>query len=467
MNAVRGPWRRGQLQNVILLIVGVSGAVSVAIPDVSAVPTQNTGESLVVEMDIISEVEDVSSERFRDFVLTTLSDPRSWTQAGIEARYNPEAEYRVVLAEPSAVDRYCGSLNTGGEVSCQNGPVVALNATRWRKATSDWDSTVEAYRQYLVNHEVGHLFGQFHPAPRCPTPGTASAVMEQQTKGLSGCTGNSWPLWWEIELAKKRPLSLAPYPDLEHGTPTNLGGAIAPPPTTAQADSSTITTVAQASSSAASVTSQPSTTGRPLATVRELEAAPGTEARDSGGVMSGVAIGLILLAAALGVAGGTAWLLHRRNSASAAKPAARYGIWRIEYDDEGLTSAVGDGYALLFPPSSDDRAIRSLSSTVEMIRYGGCSTNALAGAVRSSLEANPTLRPSGTSGAAVIVEAGDSVVLMALGGSSIVAEGSLAPPETSNLLWRIPSLDVCAGEVYGLNVPTGSGAVGRISARMV
>lgn len=167
---------------------------------------------------------------FNSFVISTLNDPRSWYSAGFRFREDPSSRFRVVLAEPAAADRLCLPLRTHGTLSCQNGDVVALNADRWRNGTSDWDGSIDDYRRYMVNHEVGHLIGQRHPTPRCPAPGTPSAVMEQQTKGLAGCRGNVWPLWWEIERAAQRPAVLAPLPDWQpEPVPRNLGGAVTPP----------------------------------------------------------------------------------------------------------------------------------------------------------------------------------------------------------------------------------------------
>ena len=198
-----------------VVVVTTSGARAVVAPDVQTVPIR-----------VDSRIGDVTDEELEAVVISTLQDARGWKGAGFEFVISPDAPYEVVLAEPGEVDRLCSPLGTGGRVSCQNGPVVALNAERWRHATSDWDLGTEQYRRYVVNHEVGHLIGQRHPTPRCPVKGTANAVMEQQTKGLAGCSANVWPLSWEIERAAARPVVFAPPPDwAPDPVPRNLGGA--------------------------------------------------------------------------------------------------------------------------------------------------------------------------------------------------------------------------------------------------
>ena len=54
-----------------------------------------------------------------------------------------------------------------------------------------WDGTLDTYRRYAVNHEVGHRLGHGHEV--CPADGELSPVMAQQTYQLAGCVGNAWP----------------------------------------------------------------------------------------------------------------------------------------------------------------------------------------------------------------------------------------------------------------------------------
>lgn len=185
-----------------------------------AIPGDYHDSDLVIRLSFRSEVPDLTSAEFESIALAILNNPRGWVRSGFTFIPDDISDLTVVLAEGARVDELCLPLQTRGTVSCQNGPIVALNADRWRTATDDWDSTVADYRTYLVNHEVGHLIGLRHPAERCPAGGEVSAVMEPQTKGLEGCTGNGWPLGWEIEWAMNRPVKVGPTPDWDGPRPS-------------------------------------------------------------------------------------------------------------------------------------------------------------------------------------------------------------------------------------------------------
>jgi hypothetical protein len=145
---------------------------------------------------------------FAPFLAEVMADERGWVRARFDVREDPNASYRVVLAEGDEVDELCRPYDTGGEYSCQNGPVVAINAERWREGVQHWPGSLESYRTMLLNHEMGHLLGQHHRP--CPGPGRVAPVMQQQSGSLNGCTANSWPLDDEIARAVRHDLKLAP-----------------------------------------------------------------------------------------------------------------------------------------------------------------------------------------------------------------------------------------------------------------
>jgi hypothetical protein len=135
----------------------------------------------------------VEGARFASFVLATLNDDRGWGHDGAMtfARTDGDAPIVVVLASPETSAQLCGDLRTDGTLSCRNGPRVVLTFHRWVNATDEYADNITGYRQYVVNHEVGHALGYGHE--RCPDAGEPAPVMQQQTLGLKGCTQNSWP----------------------------------------------------------------------------------------------------------------------------------------------------------------------------------------------------------------------------------------------------------------------------------
>jgi hypothetical protein len=181
--------------------------VATPVPSVSPSPATPR----VVEVRYRVEVRARGVASFERILRATLADPRGWERAGFRLVHDPAARYVAVIAEAAEVDRLCRPYDTYGKYSCQNGPVVAFNADRWRYATPEWTGDLATYRRMLVNHEMGHLLGMHHPpAPQCPRPGALAPVMAQQSTELGGCRPNAWPLPAEVAVAARHDEPLAP-----------------------------------------------------------------------------------------------------------------------------------------------------------------------------------------------------------------------------------------------------------------
>lgn len=156
---------------------------------------RGTGGQLVTYSVEVEKGSGVDPEKFASFVDTVLDNPRGWTADG-EARFQrvtgEGADLRLHLATPDTVDDFCyaAGFKTLGKVSCTVGPDVMFNLDRWYIGVDQVDD-LKTYRQYLINHEIGHYLG--HPHEACPGKGEVAPVMLQQTFSLDGCKPNAWP----------------------------------------------------------------------------------------------------------------------------------------------------------------------------------------------------------------------------------------------------------------------------------
>jgi hypothetical protein len=139
---------------------------------------------------------------FAAAVEKTLGDPRSWI-SGNNVRFQRVAggaagvNFTVLLVTPGTAQKLC--LADGLDIvwhgepytSCQVGSQAIINISRYLTAVPDYGAPVQAYDQYAINHEVGHVLGYGHEL--CPAKGQPAPVMQQQTFDLQGCVANSWP----------------------------------------------------------------------------------------------------------------------------------------------------------------------------------------------------------------------------------------------------------------------------------
>jgi hypothetical protein len=140
------------------------------------------------------DIKGIPVDGFAATVAETLNDPRGWT-AGGTARLrrvgrDAASDFTIYLSTPDTRDDLCGA-GEDGYTSCRNGEKVVLNVARWTTGVPKYGAGLDVYRQYMVNHEVGHRLGNGHEL--CTGKGKPAPVMEQQTLGLHGCTANPWP----------------------------------------------------------------------------------------------------------------------------------------------------------------------------------------------------------------------------------------------------------------------------------
>ncbi len=176
------------------LPVPVSGSGRFTQARVDDRPAAGAGRVLRFDLQVEREVP-VDADEAARLVAAVLDDGRSWRGTG-GARFQlvahgEQADLRAVIATPKTTDRLCAPLLTRGQVSCQTGERVVLNARRWVDGAASFGEDRTNYRRYLVNHEFGHALGHQHVG--CPGRGKPAPVMLQQTKGLGGCTANPWP----------------------------------------------------------------------------------------------------------------------------------------------------------------------------------------------------------------------------------------------------------------------------------
>ncbi|WP_369158295.1 DUF3152 domain-containing protein [Streptomyces sp. R02] len=139
---------------------------------------------------------------FAEAVHRTLNDRRSWAHDGLtfERIESGKADFVITLAGPETTADWCaksGLDTTEDNVSCDSAATerVLINAYRWAQGAETYGDKMFAYRQMLINHEIGHRLGHNHVT--CDKDGDLAPVMQQQTKFLEydgiSCRPNPWP----------------------------------------------------------------------------------------------------------------------------------------------------------------------------------------------------------------------------------------------------------------------------------
>ncbi|MFF0538137.1 DUF3152 domain-containing protein [Streptomyces coelicoflavus] len=144
----------------------------------------------------------LDGQLFADAVQKTLNDDRSWSHNGartFERIESGQPNFVITLASPGTTAEWCaksGLDTTEDNVSCDSAATerVMINAYRWAQGAEPYGDAIHAYRQMLINHEVGHRIGFNHVT--CDKDGELAPVMQQQTKFIDhdgiDCRPNPW-----------------------------------------------------------------------------------------------------------------------------------------------------------------------------------------------------------------------------------------------------------------------------------
>lgn len=144
----------------------------------------------------------LDGELFAQAVQKTLNDERSWAHGGgrtFERVSSGRTDFVITLASPGTTAVWCaksGLDTTEDNVSCDSAATerVMINAYRWAQGAKTYGDAIHAYRQMLINHEIGHRLGFDHVL--CSVNGALAPVMQQQTKFLESdgikCRPNPW-----------------------------------------------------------------------------------------------------------------------------------------------------------------------------------------------------------------------------------------------------------------------------------
>lgn len=125
-------------------------------------------------------------EAIATMVQATLANPKSWThdpRFGFRRIDQGEPDFRISLTSRQTTKSACG-FEIPIDSSCYNSDLdrVVLSEARWVRGATAFEGDIGSYRQYQINHEVGHAIG-YHEHQPCETDGGLAPIMMQQTFG--------------------------------------------------------------------------------------------------------------------------------------------------------------------------------------------------------------------------------------------------------------------------------------------
>jgi hypothetical protein len=166
------------------------------VPGTSPKVGEGTTKSFTYTVEVEDGVDTTAfggDDAFARMVSETLANPKSWThnpQFAFTRIDSGAPDFRVSLTSPITLREGCG-YDIPIETSCYNPaygpdvqPRVFFNEARWVRGAVPFQGDIGSYRQYQINHEIGHAIGYQRHEP-CGENGALAPVMMQQTFSIS------------------------------------------------------------------------------------------------------------------------------------------------------------------------------------------------------------------------------------------------------------------------------------------
>lgn len=144
-----------------------------------------------------------SNHSLKSKVLKVLKDKDGWesidkivfkyvdwnTLASIDSKN----KIPIRLSNNKTIVKMCGFKEIE-KLSCCNMQTkeVWLNFYRWKNGAKPSKLSLDKYRSYMINHEVGHALGRLHA--KCECEGCSAPIMMQHTISIGKCKPNFKPL---------------------------------------------------------------------------------------------------------------------------------------------------------------------------------------------------------------------------------------------------------------------------------
>lgn len=137
-------------------------------------------------------------------ILSVLDDKRGWRKFGYTFEYiqkntSDKDIDLIITVKPNAdIRRICGF----DGLSCasygnQRLKFIYINLENWLNGSDKSKLSLDLYRTYVINHEMGHILGRHHLKSEDQKPGSLAPIRIQQTLGIGHCSPNPYPLDWE------------------------------------------------------------------------------------------------------------------------------------------------------------------------------------------------------------------------------------------------------------------------------